>query len=189
MENKINSIEIALENLRKQPINNKQAISDICNKIIFIASDIKSENINKNHRKDIFFKNGFTSLSSTTMLVKKMPDVDMLEGNHLEQFSKDRETELRRVDLFNIHNQFWEANNVESGNVFASIPLALVPKNSQRILDIYGWQKYETIFYTISKSIDFRELETLCYSIFDYYLITKTKENKYIVLEYLISKL
>lgn len=182
------TIEGLLAQLKETPKTETEAIKTLCNQMIERLSYIKYEAEFLTKKETLLQKNGFLKISQTTMLYKPTPPVDMMMKNHIEVFAEEREQELKRVSLLDIHNQFWAANPVEKGNVYASLPLQLVSLGAEKILQIYGWKRAEANIYQVHRIFDLRSLDECCEEILKHYLITKTKEERYIVLEYLLSE-
>lgn len=188
MDTTFKHLEETFQQLKEINRDDISSVSSLCDELISQLSNLKYESAFQDKKKDLLFKNRIIKLSNTTMLYKPAPHVDMLLSNHLECFSAEREEELRRVDLLDIHNRFWQVNSVESGNIYASLPLQLVPVNAEKILAIYGWKRAEVIIYQVIKELSFRQIDDLCQTLFPNYLLTKAKEEQYIVLEYLLPK-
>lgn len=128
---------------------------------------------------------GFTLISNLPFLYKPIEVRNYYDGDYLEKFGARRTDDLKRADALDLHNKFWMSNNVESGNVFGSIPLELISKDSANALSSSGWKKANVSIYEIEDSISLKELDRFCLMAFDNYIIaTEMRNNTRLVLKY-----
>ena len=113
---------------------------------------------------------------------------DIYESDYLEQFSQLRRADLVLCGALEAFNEFWTANSVEFGNVFASVPVKLVGEEKAENLIALGWQRTHVRLYLASE-MQLSEIYRSCERSFPNYLIVKeNKGSRYIILEYQFHK-
>jgi hypothetical protein len=111
---------------------------------------------------------------------------DIYESDYLEQFSQLRRADLVLCGALEAFNDFWTANSVEFGNVFASVPAKLVGEEKTENLIALGWQRTHVRLY-LASDMQLSEIYRSCERAFPNYLIVKeNKGSRFIILEYLI---
>lgn len=169
--------------------DNYSKISQLTDELIDILSQIKAQCNNagklaKNNKENAIYP-GFKLISTLQFLYKPILVKNYYEGDYLEKFGMRREEELKRANVFELHNKFWTSNNVEGGNVFGSIPLDLISREAAQKLSSFGWKETEVSVYEIGKEIDIRELDEFCSKTFSHYIIaTEMRNNTILVLKY-----
>lgn len=88
-------------------------------------------------------------ISEETFLYKAVTVKNYYEGDYLENFSIVRTSDLKTSGVFEIHNKFWEAHEVNGGNIFATIPQALVDSQQSAKLEKLNWDKVQVDIYEI----------------------------------------
>jgi hypothetical protein len=113
---------------------------------------------------------------------------DIYESDYLEQFSQLRRADLVLCGALEAFNDFWTANSVEFGNVFASVPAKLVGEEKAENLIALGWQRTHVRLY-LASDMQLSEIYRSCERAFPNYLIVKeNKGSRFIILEYRFHK-
>ena len=89
-------------------------------------------------------------ISEETFLYKAVTVKNYYEGDYLENFSNVRTSDLKASGVFEIHNKFWEAHEVNGGNIFATIPNELVNSQQAAKLEKLNWVRVQVDIYEIS---------------------------------------
>lgn len=109
---------------------------------------------------------------------------DIYESDYLEQFSQLRRADLVLCGALEAHNEFWTANSVEFGNIFASLPAKLIGDEKAENLVALGWQRVDVRLY-LASDVQLSEIYRACERAFPNYLIVKeNKGSRFIILEY-----
>ncbi len=112
---------------------------------------------------------------------------DIYESDYLEQFSQQRRADLVLCGALEAFNEFWTANSVEFGNVFASLPAKLIGEEKAENLIALGWQRVQ-VRLSLASDVQLSEIYRSCERAFSNYLIVKeNKGSRFIILEYLIG--
>ncbi len=111
------------------------------------------------------------------------------EGDYLERFSAIRTSDLKASGVLDIHNKFWEAHEVVSGNIFATVPLELLTHVQGKKLMDYHWEKAQVDVYEIEKTMETKmskiEIINGIGRLFNHYLLVREKYgNILMVLHY-----
>jgi hypothetical protein len=112
---------------------------------------------------------------------------DIYESDYLEQFSQLRRADLVLCGALEAHNEFWMANSVEFGNIFASVPAKLIGDEKAENLVALGWQWVHVRLY-LASDVQLSDIYRSCERAFPHYLIVKeNKGSRFIILEYIIE--
>lgn len=134
-----------------------------------------------------FFEEIAEKINELTFLYKPMEKKNYLEGDYLERFSSQRDSDLQKSNAMRIHNTFWKANSVEHGNIFGSVPIDLIDENAATKLLYSGWRIAEVYIYDVKSEMDLWELNDRCLKQFENFLIVKEKKDGYtLIFEYKI---
>ena len=113
---------------------------------------------------------------------------DIYESDYLEQFSQLRRADLVLCGALEAHNEFWTANSVEFGNIFASLPAKLIGDEKAENLVALGCQRVDVRLY-LASDVQLSEIYRACERAFPNYLIVKeNKGSRFIILEYRLGK-
>lgn len=154
-------------------------------KIIKEKCDKAGNSQNNDFRSIVNEYPGFSLISTLPFLYKPILVKNYYDGDYLERFSRRRTEDLKGAKVLDLHNKFWMSNNVESGNVFGSIPLELISKESANALLSSGWKKTDVSIFEIEEGINFKELDRFCSKTFEYYIVaTEMRNNTKLVLNY-----
>lgn len=93
-------------------------------------------------------------ISEEKFLCKSVQVKNYYEGDYLERFSEIRTSDLKSCDAFEVHNKFWQAHEVFGGNIFASIPLALIDHQQSTALQGLNWLPVLVDIYEITNEFD-----------------------------------
>lgn len=187
----IKKLVIDLENSQSQ-----DSQIDLLEKLSDSAISYRDKLINKKKSKTTTSYCGSLNIktekiSEEVFLYKSVMVKNYYEGDYLERFSMIRTSDLKTSGALNIHNQFWRAHEVISGNIFASLPLALINKEEASSLEKLGWDLihvdvYEIILDSQAKNTQVEIINTIS-KIFDNYLLVKERYGGiYMVLHYRI---
>lgn len=134
-----------------------------------------------------FFEEIAEKINELTFLYKPMEKKNYLEGDYLERFSSQRDSDLQKSNAMKIHNTFWKANSVEHGNIFGSVPIDLIDENAATKLLYSGWRIAEVYIYDVKSEMDLWELNDRCLKQFENFLIVREKKDGYtLIFEYKI---
>ncbi|MFA5523279.1 MAG: hypothetical protein WDA24_02875 [Tissierellales bacterium] len=175
--------------------NNCQKVNQLADELLNTTKIIKEQcaNINRfgndtnsGHNKEF---PGFSLISTIPFLYKPIEIKNYYDGDYLERFGERRTDDLKRAGVLELHNKFWMSNNVESGNIFGSIPLELINPDAVSTLTSYGWEKAEVSIYEIGEDISSKELDRFCTEAFSYYIIaTEMRNREKLLLDFNIYK-
>lgn len=90
-------------------------------------------------------------ISRETFLYKPVMTKNYYEGDYLERFGEIRTSDLKSCRLLEVHNQFWQAYEVQKGNIFASVPKELASPDQIYKLESLGWDTVEVDVYEVKK--------------------------------------
>lgn len=147
---------------------------DMTNTIINQCANIDNPQAYRNPVEEY---SGFTFISTLSFLYKPILVKNYYDGDYLEVFNQKRTDELKRAKALELHNKFWISNNVEGGNVFGSIPLELIKKESADVLYACGWEKAEVSIYEVEDEMDLKSLDKFCSRTFEHYIIAMEMKN------------
>ncbi|WIV10450.1 hypothetical protein [Proteiniborus sp. MB09-C3] len=164
--------------------NNCNKVNQLADELLKATNMIKEQcaNTNKygnNYTNKVTFNEypGFSLISTLPFLYKPIEVKNYYDGDYLEKFSGRRTDDLKRAGALELHNKFWMSNNVEGGNIFGSVPLELIRKDSAKTLLSYGWKKADVSIYEIEEGISLRELDRICSINFKNYIIATEMRN------------
>lgn len=116
-------------------------------------------------------------ISEETFLYKPVTVKNYYDGDYLERFSTMRTSDLKASGVFDIHNKFWGAHEVTSGNIFASIPLELVNSLQAPKLRRLNWDEVQVDIYEIDSDAQSKlpqhELNNKAEKLFSHYLLVR----------------
>lgn len=171
--------------------NNYNKVNQLADELLNMTKKIKEQCANidsygNNINKAANDYPGFTLISTLPFLYKPIEVKNYYEGDYLEKFGEKRTEDLKSAKALELHNRFWMSNNVESGNVFGSVPLELISKDSANALLSYGWEKTEVSIYE-TEEVNLKELDRFCSRTFRRYIIaTEMRNNTKLILKYSI---
>lgn len=151
--------------------------------------NIRKTNENTNNINNLNIKT--EKISEEVFLYKAVMVRNYYEGDYLERFSKIRTSDLKTSSAFNIHNKFWQAHEVLGGNIFASLPLALINHGQSSALQHLNWDPvkvdvYEIIMKSQPKPTKVQIINAVA-KMFDHYLLVKeVYGNVFMILHYKI---
>ncbi len=130
-------------------------------------------------------------ISEEAFLYKPVLVKNYYDGDYLENFSNIRSSDLKTSGVFEVHNKFWEAHEVNGGNVFATIPNALVNPQQAAKLEKLNWDRAEVDIYeidadTVKSMPKFKINEAAGKKFPHYLLIREVYGNVLMVLHYKI---
>ncbi len=163
--------------------NNYDKVNQLADELLSATKMIKEQCVNNDRFGNNAEKGtskqypGFTLISTLPFLYKPLEVKNYYDGDYLEKFSERRTEDLKRAGVLELHNKFWMSNNVESGNIFGSIPMELIDKEPSRTLRSYGWEQADVQIYEISEGIGSRELDRFCSGTFNHYIIATEMRN------------
>lgn len=160
--------------------SNYDKVNQLANELLNLTKIIKeqSSTYGNDNNKTINDYPGFTSISTLSFLYKPIEVKNYFDGNYLERFGERRTEDLKDAKALELHNKFWMSNSVESGNVFGSIPLELISKDTANILRSRGWETSEVTIYEVEEEMSQKELDEFCDRIFSHYIIATEMRNK-----------
>lgn len=128
-------------------------------------------------------------ISEETFLYKAVTVKNYYEGDYLENFSNIRTSDLKTSGVLDIHNKFWQAHEVNGGNIFATIPLDLVDSQQATKLQSLNWCKIKVDIYEIDsevvKKLPKYKINEAVGKLFSHYiLIREVYGNIFMVLHY-----
>ena len=128
-------------------------------------------------------------ISEDTFLFKPVTVKNYYDGDYLENFSNIRTSDLKTSGVFDIHNKFWEAHEVNGGNIFATIPLDLINPQQSSKLQQLNWDKVQVDIYELDtesvKDLPKYKLNEAVGKMFEHYiLIREVYGNIFMVLHY-----
>jgi len=116
-------------------------------------------------------------ISEETFLYKAVMVKNYYEGDYLERFSEVRTSDLKTSGAFDVHNKFWQAHEVSGGNIFASIPLALINHTQSSTLQQLNWDPVKVDVYEITKEFQPKttkgQIITTVAKMFDHHLLVR----------------
>ncbi|WP_158385947.1 hypothetical protein [Clostridium aceticum] len=130
-------------------------------------------------------------IAEETFLYKPVTTKNYYDGDYLERFSMMRTSDLKSSGVFDLHNKFWQAHEVSGGNIFATIPLALLNDVQSYKLQSFNWYKGDVDVYEIANEIQSKlskgEMITILKKMFEHFiLVREIRGNIFMVLHYKI---
>lgn len=192
MEDGFYNIKRIVRDLEKnQPHDSKIKLLDELSRSAMIYKDhlinMKKSDSMSNNINNLDIKT--EKISEETFLYKAVMVKNYYEGDYLERFSMIRTSDLKSSNTFNVHNRFWQAHEVLGGNIFASLPLALIDNTQSTALQRLNWDPVKVDVYEISIAKQPKstkgEIINAVAKIFDHYLLVKeVYGNIFMVLHY-----
>lgn len=115
-------------------------------------------------------------ITEETFLFKSVMVKNVYDGDYLERFSMIRTSDLKTSNVFDVHNKFWEAHEVYGGNIFATIPLALINDTQSNSLQRLNWDKVKVDVYEVKGDIQISNRGKIINTIekmFDHYILVR----------------
>ncbi len=130
----------------------------------------------------------YETINTLAFLYKPTRRENVYEGNYLEHFAEERTEQLMHARAINQHNEFWKQHETIHGNVYASVPVELIQKESVEALERMGWDHVSVNVIDFGvQAVEKRELIRICEESFPkYILLREATTDSYIVLEYVI---
>ncbi len=158
---------------------------ELLNELIDSAKDYRNKLTSPSNKTKFENKRGNTKplnihiekISQETFLYKAVTVKNYYEGNYLEKFSEMRTSDLKISNAFDIHNQFWQAHEVTGGNIFASIPIALIDNGQVARLRDLNWNPVEVEVFEITNNFPPKttrgQIINAAAGIFDHHLLVR----------------
>lgn len=124
---------------------------ELLDNLLLVAEEMKNKYIDLD--KSIYLNDNIEleKIAQENFLYKPVIAKNYYEGDYLERFGEIRTSDLKSCNLLHIHNQFWQAYEVQKGNIFASIPKELANLDQIRKLELLGWNDVEVDVYEVKK--------------------------------------
>lgn len=159
----------------------KSISSQIENEFIADAYDPLSIEIKGEKPKS----NQFKVIDSIDFLVKPVYFKNILEGNDIVHYSKERTEELMRASAFDLHNNFWTENQIISGTVYGAIPADILHTAQVESLQRYGWKRNVAQLVAFRKGLSAHEIRQISQTYFHkYILFCVKKSDKQLILKF-----
>ncbi|WP_156778743.1 hypothetical protein [Clostridium formicaceticum] len=130
-------------------------------------------------------------IAEEVFLYKPVTTKNYYDGDYLERFAMMRTSDLKFSGVFDLHNKFWQAHEVSGGNIFATIPFALLNDIQASKLQNLHWNKANVDVYEIPREIQLKlskgEMITTLKGMFEHFiLVREVRGNIFMVLHYKI---
>lgn len=194
MNSKFDELRKALYDLEREYNNNNiEKFDKEINKIRVSLYDIKKEFEDglkiEPETVDNAIDCGQTDVINTLQfLYKPMDDITYYRDEYIERFGEQRTEELMKSMAINQHNEFWKLHETVNGNVYGSVPIELINKESiSKLLD-FNWNIVDVNIREFPcGEHSTKEMVEYCNRNYDYYIIIIEKETRtHLILEYLI---
>ncbi|SCZ04883.1 hypothetical protein [Alkaliphilus peptidifermentans] len=177
MINEFNRIKTIVYNLEKNIDSNGKM--RLIEELIEQAEAYKKQLIETTNTKQLQ-SNGLDikieKITEETFLFKSVMVKNVYDGDYLERFSMIRTSDLKTSNVFEVHNKFWEAHEVYGGNIFATIPLALINDTQSSSLQRLNWDKVKVDVYEVKGEIEISNRGKIISTIekmFDHYILVR----------------
>lgn len=165
---------------------------DLCVRLIKnIATQIKSEFWAEHVEAEeiviqpVQHKKDFRFINTIEFLYKPMFFSDAFETNEIEYYSRERTEELVESGAIDAHNNFWQMHETIFGNVYGSVPMELLEKESVGKLIRCGWKKVGVDIIEYHKDYDAGALRKIAAEKYRHYIIVRELQTKsFLVLRY-----
>lgn len=124
----------------------------------------------------------YKTINTIEFLYKPMHFMNIYEGNEIEYFAKERSEELLESNAIEAHNGFWQAHEIVYGNVYGSVPLELIDKESVAKLIRCGWKKVNVDILEFSQSFTNDDIRKIAEMKFRHYIIIKELDTGSVLL-------
>lgn len=175
--NEFNRIKTIVYNLEKNIDSNGKM--RLIEELIEQAEAYKKQLIETTNTKQLQ-SNGLDikieKITEETFLFKSVMVKNVYDGDYLERFSMIRTSDLKTSNVFEVHNKFWEAHEVYGGNIFATIPLALINDTQSSSLQRLNWDKVKVDVYEVKGEIEISNRGKIISTIekmFDHYILVR----------------
>lgn len=154
-----------------------------------ICSDVKKEELTV-EEEPLYLGISYEKINTLPFLYKPTHQMDVYEGNYLEQFCEQRTEQLMKTLCINQHNAFWSQHRTVSGNVYGSIPKELIQPTSVVELVRCSWQVVNVDILDFGVNIDDeKNLISYCKDVFKHYILIVEESTKaYLALVYKIEE-
>lgn len=128
-------------------------------------------------------------VNEVNFLVKTVSVSNAFTDDYLENFVMVRTNQLEGAGAMDRHNEFWLDYTVIHGNVYGSVPLELLSKESGAKLKTYGWKETPVKVYDFGNQLEMTmAFYEFCDLEFGHYILVKESETgSYMMLQYLLS--
>jgi|GEM_PF-1910031 len=126
-------------------------------------------------------------ISEERFLYKPVTVKNYYDGDYLERFSDIRTSDLSISGVLEVHNKFWSAHEILSGNVFASIPLGLIVHSQSTKLQHLNWESINVDIYDITSDPTLSTIKLInsIETVFENYLLVReVSGNFFMVLDF-----
>ena len=127
-------------------------------------------------------KTDYKTINTIEFLYKPMHFINIYEGNEIEYFARERSEELLESSAIEAHNDFWQAHEIIYGNVYGSIPMELITKESAGTLIRSGWKKVNVDIIEFKKDNSDDDIRAIAESKFRHYIIIREVDTKSVLL-------
>lgn len=128
--------------------------------LIGSAHAYKDDIIKKSHEKATKKINigeiKLEKISEEIFLYKPVTVKNYYDGDYLERFANIRTSNLKDIGALDMHNKFWKAHEVVAGNIFATIPQALLDSQQSAKLEFLQWDIAQVDIYEIPPTVESR---------------------------------
>jgi hypothetical protein len=115
----------------------------------------------------------YKTINTIEFLYKPMHFINIYEGNEIEYFARERSEELLESGAIEAHNDFWQSHEIIYGNVYGSVPLELISKDSVGKLIRCGWRKANVDIIEFKTGLTDGEIRDIAEQKFRHYIIIK----------------
>lgn len=167
--------------VKKLSLNNPKREVEIIEKLIENLSQYKQEVIKTSHLKGqpegklSYPGLKVDKISDEVFLYKPVTTKNYYDDDYLEKFSEIRTSDLSYSNVLEIHNKFWGAHEILSGNIFATIPLELIDSTQCKKLQKLNWELINADIYEVLVDSSMSKLALLnaIEKMFDHYLLIR----------------
>lgn len=191
MNEKLYKLKSMVYGLERNPDADSQI--KLLQDIISCAEAFRKDLVKKTHQKATSPEQQLKleKISEEVFLYRPVLVKNYYEGDYLERFSAIRTSDLKSSGTLDTHNRFWEAHEVINGNIFASVPLALLSHAQAPRLMGFHWEKVHVDVYEIGKagqlSMSKTDIINSVSKMFEHYLLVREKYGDiFMVLHYKI---
>ncbi|SET37384.1 hypothetical protein SAMN05660297_02198 [Natronincola peptidivorans] len=183
MDNQVKKIKALVLDLEKD--SNPQSQISLLQELIASAEACKKhllhiENLQKQEKAVIHIDNvdlQIEKISEEIFLYKSVMVKNYYDGDYLERFSEIRTSDLKTSGAFDIHNRFWKAHEVCGGNIFATVPLALIEDGQSTKLQRLHWDPVQVEVYEIINDVQSKlsrgQIINAVEKMFNHYLLVR----------------
>ncbi|QUH25260.1 hypothetical protein [Serpentinicella alkaliphila] len=153
--------------VKKLSLNNPKREVEIIEKLIENLSLYKQEVIksggfnSKSEGKLNYHGLKIDKISDEVFLYKPVTTKNYYDDDYLEKFSEIRTSDLSYSGVLEIHNKFWGAHEIMSGNIFATTPLELIDSSQCKKLQKLNWELINADIYEVKADSSISKLALL----------------------------